>query len=66
MTEQQTTYYWKIHFRNDVMGFQKPYEVVAAHLADAVDAAWASLHEQGYDSVHFAVVVVQRLREVGT
>ena len=64
--EPLTNYYWKVFFRNDKMGFQKPYEVVAPLVGGAITEATEALREQGYDDALFAVVTVQRIREVGT
>lgn len=61
-----TLHNWKIVFRNDKMGFQKPFGVVATDHDNAIYEAISALQEEGYHYDDFAVISVQRIREVGT
>lgn len=65
MTEA-TTYYWRVFFRNDKMGFQKSFNIVAPNHDVAISEAVSALEEKGYDYSNFAVVTIERVAEVGT
>jgi hypothetical protein len=59
------SWYWRVTFRNDKMGFQKTYKIIADTVLDAIEEAVQALHEQGYDSANFNVMAADRSREVG-
>lgn len=58
------TYEWQVTFRNDTMGFQKTFYVVAERVTDAISVAAGELKLKGYDPFDFAVIKADRRVEV--
>jgi hypothetical protein len=55
-------YEWRIVFRNDRMGFQKQYAVIADDYLGAVEAGIALLESARYVAEAFAVIQLTRGR----
>lgn len=53
-------HYWRVVFRNDVMGFQKVKVVPAVGYSQAVTFAGDRLEREGYARCDLAVIAVER------